>query len=283
MKVENDIQVSVCVVTYNQEQYIAECLESLVTQQTNFKFEIIVGEDCSTDKTRSIVKRYVEKYPALFVPLFYENNVGPIENIKQVYLKAKGKYIAHLDGDDFALPDKLQLQYDVLEKGYAICSHNVCSINMLGKIEHKFWRFEGKEYDWRFYLKNMPFFAHSSKMFIRNHLISVINELENNTYDFELHLESFKYGNIYHISENLGVYRLDVGLMKNDKNILIKMIDTKIRVYEKSIKYFKDFKYIKKFYLLSLMKILKSTVINGEFREAYRVFLNIIVLILRSK
>ena len=49
---KDNIQVSVCVVSYNQENYIAECLESLVTQQTSFKFEIIVGEDCSTDNTR---------------------------------------------------------------------------------------------------------------------------------------------------------------------------------------------------------------------------------------
>ena len=72
---KDDIQVSVCVVTYNQENYIAECLESLVTQQTSFKFEIIVGEDCSTDTTRAIVQNYVEKYPEIIVPLFYENKM----------------------------------------------------------------------------------------------------------------------------------------------------------------------------------------------------------------
>jgi glycosyltransferase involved in cell wall biosynthesis len=55
---KDDIQVSVCVVTYNQEKYIAECLESLVTQQTSFKFEIIVGEDCSTDNTINILEKY---------------------------------------------------------------------------------------------------------------------------------------------------------------------------------------------------------------------------------
>lgn len=273
MKAENDIQVSVCVVTYNQEQYIAECLESLVNQQTNFKFEIIVGEDCSTDNTRSIVKKYVEKYPDLFVPLLYEKNIGPVENIKQVYLKAKGKYIAHLDGDDFALPGKLQLQYDILEKGYVVCSHNVCSINALGKMDDKFWRFEEGEYDWRFYLKNMPFFAHSSKMFIRDHLISIMSQLENNTYDFELHLESFKYGNIYHISKNLGVYRLDVGLMKNDKNILIKMIDTKIRVFEKSYVYFDDKVYVKKIYQKEILKMIKYTLFNFKIIKTIRLFL----------
>lgn len=273
MTVEDNILVSVCVVTYNQEKYIAECLESLVSQKTNFKFEIIIGEDCSTDNTRNIVKQYAEKYSDLVIPLFYENNLGPLENIKQVYLKARGKYIAHMDGDDFVLSGKLQLQYDVMEKGYAICSHNVCSINTLGKIDNNFWKFEGGEYNWRFYLKNMPFFAHSSKMFIRDHLISVVKELESNTYDFELHLESLKYGNIYHISDNLGVYRLDVGLMKNDKKILIKMIDTKIRVFEKSYVYFDDKKYVKKIYQKEILKMIKYTLINLKISKSIRLFL----------
>lgn len=105
MKMESDIQVSVCVVTYNQENYLVECLESLVKQQTNFKFEIIIGEDCSTDNTRTIVQSYAEKYPNLIIPLFHEKNIGPFDNIKEVYRKAQGKYIAHMDGDDFAFQE----------------------------------------------------------------------------------------------------------------------------------------------------------------------------------
>jgi len=73
--ISQDIQVSVCVVTYNQEKYIAQCLDSLISQKTNFNFEIIVGEDCSTDSTRAIVQKYVDQYPDLVIPLFYEKNV----------------------------------------------------------------------------------------------------------------------------------------------------------------------------------------------------------------
>ena len=135
MSIENDIQVSVCVVTYNQENYIAECLESLVNQVTNFRYEIIVGEDCSTDGTRAIVQRYVEKYPDLIVPLFYKENLGPVENLKQVYKKAKGKYIAHMDGDDVALPNKLQKQYNILEyyTECNVCSHDAFRVNVNGE------------------------------------------------------------------------------------------------------------------------------------------------------
>ena len=169
MNTEKDIQVSVCVVTYNQESYIAECLESLVTQQTNFKFEIIVGEDCSTDNTRSIVQSYVEKYPGLVVPMFYEKNVGAVENIKQVYKAAKGKYIAHIDGDDMALPGKLQKQFDILEKNQdcSICVHNMDAVDgNSNSMKREFTIFDEKKYSLiDMYLIN-PFFIHSSKMFV---------------------------------------------------------------------------------------------------------------------
>ena len=126
----DDIKVSVCVVTYNQEKYIAECLDSLVSQETDFKFEIIVGEDCSTDGTRAIVQQYVDKYPDIVKPIFHKNNVGAVENIKQVYIAAKGRYIAHIDGDDMALPTKLQEQFNILEKNpqAIICSHNMLEV-----------------------------------------------------------------------------------------------------------------------------------------------------------
>lgn len=110
-----DIKVSVCVVTYNQEKYIAECLQSLVDQVTDFPFEIIVGEDCSTDRTREIVLEFQKKYPDIVKPLLHEKNVGGSENYLKTHAQAVGKYIAHMDGDDYALPGKLQVQADFLD------------------------------------------------------------------------------------------------------------------------------------------------------------------------
>lgn len=210
----NNIQVSVCIVTYNQENYIAECLDSIVDQQTNFKFEVIVGEDCSTDNTRAIIQKYVEKYPELIVPIFYEKNVGAVENIKQVYKKAKGKYIAHLDGDDFALPGKLQKQFDILEANpnCSICVHNMDVVDSKGQpVIDALKIFEEKKYTLLdMYLIN-PFFIHSSKMFI-NKIEEYIDELDVNALDTELHIEQAKQGDIYFIGESLGIYRKFVGI-----------------------------------------------------------------------
>lgn len=101
-------KVSVCVVTYNQEKYIRKCLQSILDQETDFDFEVIVGDDGSTDDTRSIVREFAERYRDVVKPLFHEKNLGPTANYLSVHNSAKGQYIAHLDGDDFCLPGKLK-------------------------------------------------------------------------------------------------------------------------------------------------------------------------------
>ncbi|MCU7995607.1 glycosyltransferase [Shewanella glacialipiscicola] len=108
-------KLSVCVVTYNQDKYIEQCLMSIIEQKTDFDFEIIVGDDCSTDNTARIVHSLCEKYPTLIKLLCYEKNVGAAQNFLNVHNSARGKYIAHIDGDDYMLPDKLQSQMDFME------------------------------------------------------------------------------------------------------------------------------------------------------------------------
>ena len=283
MNIENDIQVSVCVVTYNQESYIAECLESLVTQQTSFKFEIIVGEDCSKDTTRAIVQQYAEKYPGLIIPLFYEKNIGPVENIKQVYKKAKGKYIAHMDGDDLALPNKLQKQFDILEKNLdcVICAHNMILINELGvelNIKNSFNQ-KQRKIDWKEYIKKTSVFAHSSKFFLKDTLLKKLesSRLSQNTLDFELHLESLKKGKIIYITDQLGKYRQLAGVSSN-KDIYIVFNRGFFRMFEECLIFFEDKFYIKKiiiyFFILRILSALK----RGDVAEVYIIFCCVIKL-----
>lgn len=266
MNIENDIKVSVCVVTYNQENYIAECLESLVTQQTNFRFEIIVGEDCSTDSTRSIVQDYLDKYPNLIKPIFHEKNVGAVENLRLTYLSANGKYIAHMDGDDLALPNKLQTQYDILceNDDIEICTHSVGvvdSIEIIGPLN-------SDEYDIYYYLETLPFFAHSSKMFLKVHLDNFINKNENyNKYDFELSFESVKKSNIYHTKLILGKYRKDVGVYMNPK--VKKDIDKrKVKLYMEAYKICKNKRKVKKIFIKYCMKKILKNLIYLDFKSA---------------
>lgn len=108
-------KVSVCVVAYNQEKYIGQCLQSIVSQITNFDIEVLVGDDCSTDGTRSIIQQFAERHPGVVKPIFHERNIGPHNNFMAVHNMAEGNYIAHVDGDDYCLPGKLQAQADVLD------------------------------------------------------------------------------------------------------------------------------------------------------------------------
>ena len=109
-------RVTVCVITYNQERYIRECLQSLVTQKTDFDFEVIVGDDCSTDGTRAVVIDFAERYPHIVRPLFQPTNTGGSRNNLEVHAAARGDYVAHLDGDDYALPGRLQTQAELLDR-----------------------------------------------------------------------------------------------------------------------------------------------------------------------
>ena len=109
-------KVSVCVVTYNQEKYIRQCLQSIVDQVTDFDFEVIVGDDCSTDGTRAIVQEFADKYPGIVKPIFHANNIGGSNNYISVHNSASGMYIAHMDGDDYSLPGKLKAQANTLDK-----------------------------------------------------------------------------------------------------------------------------------------------------------------------
>lgn len=111
-----DIKASICVVTYNQVEYVEQCLQSLIDQITNFEFEIIVGDDFSTDGTRTIVEDFQRKYPHIIKPIFHSRNVGAAVNFNAVHGSAKGKFVAHVDGDDYMLPNKLQSQVDFMER-----------------------------------------------------------------------------------------------------------------------------------------------------------------------
>ena len=216
----SEIKVSVCVVTYNQEKYIAECLQSLVDQKTDFKFEIIVGEDCSTDNTKAIVEEFQKKYPDIIRPMFHESNVGAVGNMLAAYRAAKGKYIAHVDGDDLALPYKLQYQFNALEKNpdCMICSHDVNLINAAGKdLGNSFRKHKSGINTLLDLYETLPFFAHSSKMFVNDLLSNYWNDFHSETLDIEIHVQQAKLGNIFHLAESYGCYRVFTGVTTSTK------------------------------------------------------------------
>lgn len=108
--------VSVSMITYNHASFIAEAIEGVLRQKTNFPFELVIGEDCSTDETRRIVMDYQQKYPDVIRVVTSETNVGMSKNWQRTQRACSGRFIAFCEGDDYwHHPLKLQKQVDFLE------------------------------------------------------------------------------------------------------------------------------------------------------------------------
>lgn len=119
--------VSVHLLTYNHAKFIAQSIESVVNQQTSFPFEIVIGDDHSTDGTSQIVDQYAAQYPDLIKVVRGKTNGGPQPNSIRILENSQGKYMAALEGDDYWIdPLKLQKQVDFMEQNpdFAICFTN---------------------------------------------------------------------------------------------------------------------------------------------------------------
>jgi glycosyltransferase involved in cell wall biosynthesis len=115
--------VSIKMITYNHAPFIAQAIEGVLQQKTNFPFELVIGEDCSTDGTREIVFEYQKKHPDIIHVITSETNVGMKKNGLRAIKACRGKYLAFCEGDDhWHDPLKLQKQVDHLE------SHPECGL-----------------------------------------------------------------------------------------------------------------------------------------------------------
>lgn len=135
--IEGEPLVSVCVITYNHGKYIRQCLDGILMQKVNFPYEILIHDDASPDDTADIIREYWKKYPTVIKPILQTENQysqGRAAS-KFNFDRAKAKYIAQCEGDDYWTDDgKLQMQVDFLEEHgeYVECGHNVRCINEYG-------------------------------------------------------------------------------------------------------------------------------------------------------
>ena len=128
-KYVKDPVVSVIVITYNQEKYIEQCINSILEQIVSFPYELIISDDHSTDATSRICMQLQNKYPELIKLYIQDKNRGLIGNYSDVISLCKGSYIAQVAGDDFWIySKKLQDQYDLLESNKSI---GLCYTNTL--------------------------------------------------------------------------------------------------------------------------------------------------------
>lgn len=132
----SEIKVSVMMVTYNHEKYLGQAILSVINQNTDFKYELLIGEDCSTDQTRKIAEKYQAMYPEIVKLITHNKNVGALKNEADLRRRCQGQYIAVLEGDDYwTNPEKLKRQVEFLDSHpqYIGVSHNVKVLDENGK------------------------------------------------------------------------------------------------------------------------------------------------------
>lgn len=148
-------KVSICITTYRHEEFIGNCIDSVLQQKTNFDFEILIGEDNSSDRTREICIEYAEKYPSKIRLFLHDRsnvislNNRPTGRYNFVYnlTHTNGEYVAMLDGDDYWIdPLKLQKQVDFLDQhsDFSVCAHHTKDLGEAGEFKYKELRWDNK-------------------------------------------------------------------------------------------------------------------------------------------
>lgn len=121
------MKLSIIMLVYNHERFIAQALESVLMQKTDFEYELIIGEDCSSDGSREIIRSYEKRFEGKMKPLYRDKNLGMAGNLMDCLMRCTGQYIAVLEGDDFWTDDKkLQKQAAFLDEHpeYVMAVHN---------------------------------------------------------------------------------------------------------------------------------------------------------------
>lgn len=216
------VAVSVLMTTYNHEKYISQAIESVLSQQVDFKYEIVIGDDASSDNTPKIIEEYVLKYPEIIRFVKREQNIGATRNSYELNLMCKGDYIAPLEADDYWIdPLKLQKQKNLLDSHpeYLGCSTDMIFIDRNGEILSHYcleWYrpkkvFSISDFD-GFHLP-----AQTSTYMRRNIFrnprfdYSIMYSVHPQVGDRTCLAVYLLHGDIYHINEKMSAYRIPLG------------------------------------------------------------------------
>lgn len=209
-KVKNLADISVVIVTYNHEKFIAQAIESVLNQDLSLIKEVIIGDDCSTDSTVDILRQYQVKHPDLIKIVDRKNNVGVNANYVDLFNRCSGEYVAILEGDDYWLEGKLLEMRKQMETHSDVCMWF-----------HRFQVLEGEklsERDYRYskscYIDEIEFIKYnqvqnlSCCLYRVDALRQVADKfLKGPGVDYLLHILLLENAKAYFYNKNLSVYR----------------------------------------------------------------------------
>lgn len=214
-------KVSVCVPTYNHAAYIAQMLDGALAQQTTFPYEIVIGDDGSTDGAPDIIRYYTKKYPDKIRAYLHAQNLGPGKprefagrnNVLLLLKACRGEYVALCEGDDYWVdPQKLQKQADFLDAhpDFAICHHNVRVVYEDGSPEHSFNEPFQKSTSTMDDLLSGRWFMATASLMYRNYFLTedfADWHAQAAAGDWALVLQLAARGDIRYLPDSMGVYR----------------------------------------------------------------------------
>lgn len=220
-------KVSVCIVTFHHAKYIKDCLLSVLMQRHDADLEILVGDDCSTDSTSDIIRQIAEEYPGLIKFFCHEVKIGPSGNIKFLIEHTSGDYIAHLDGDDFWLPGKLERQLQFMDRHQRCIAVYTNAVvldkeNMLiGVFNNRQPEIQGVNY----LLRRGNYLNHSSLMYrskARKDILSINGDL----IDYRIHCCLASIGDLGYLNSTLVAYRFGAegSLVSTTPDVVRKML-----------------------------------------------------------
>lgn len=232
------MKLTVLIITFNQEKYIRECLESILIQKIPTEFEIIISDDCSTDSTLIQADRILNQTGCKYKILKNEQNIGISKNYQKGFKECQGEFIAVIEGDDYWTdPDRLQKHVDFLE------SHRECvmSFNRIVYYYEDSARFvvpewssaESFEYITTNQMAGGNCIGNLSACVFRN---SEIQKLKQNFFELEiadwiLGMTLGQYGLIAYLKEAMSVYRINANgqwskmSSTEQKQSIIRLID----------------------------------------------------------
>ncbi len=208
--------ISVLMITYKQENFIAQAIEGVLRQKTNFPFHLFIGDDASPDETAQIVNHYRNLYPDQITYIRNKVNLGMMPNFIQLYAFAKTKYIALCEGDDYWVDEnKLQKQIDFLEmnSGFSICFHAVNELDEKNKLTRSRKNIETQEHTYSIEDLATDNMIHTPSVVFRNGLFTDFPEWYkfSPVGDYVLHMLNARSGLIKYFPERMAIYRVHNG------------------------------------------------------------------------
>jgi glycosyltransferase involved in cell wall biosynthesis len=223
------VKVSVCITVYNLEPYLEQTIESVLAQKTNFSIEIILVDDCSTDRSKAIIQKYSSTFPNIVRAFFNEANLKYSRNYLKSLTLAQGEYLAILDGDDvWTDPLKLQKQVDFLDnhQDFVMSHHNGFMLYENGS-QKEFNRKPKEECYTTLQLLEDSNNWNSSVVYRNIFKGNYPEWLKKAIHpDYPLHVLHSLQGNIHYIQEPLGFYRI------HNSNISNQIIENKKKTIE---------------------------------------------------